>query len=62
MTFPIPDPDREMPSDLLVALELAQLAGYLETASIKEDRKRRIVAVLVDGAQRLALAAYDRKA
>lgn len=62
MTSPIPDPDEGMPSDLLVALELAQMAGYLETASIKDDRKRRIVAVLVDGAQRLAFAAFERKA
>lgn len=53
----IPDPHPETPSDLIVALELAQFAGWLEGASINADKRKRLIATLMDGAQRLAFAA-----
>lgn len=54
--IPVPDPDPSMPSDLIVALELAHLSGWLEHASINAEKKKRICATLMDGAQRLAFA------
>ena len=52
----VPDPHPDTPSDLIVALELAQLAGWVETASINADKRKRLIAVLMDGAQRLAFS------
>ena len=57
----IPDPHPDTPSDLIVALEMAQLAGWVETASINADKRRRLIATLMDGAQRLAYAALERR-
>ena len=57
----VPDPDPDMPSDLITALELARLAGAVERhPSISDKDKARWASTLLDGAQRLAWAVVDQ--